>query len=467
MRSSRTTVVQLLLLVSLGSCTDPTVVPPPVRQLTLISGADQRGTPGEPLPSPVIVLLRDRDGVPLTDAAVTFRVASGGGQVHGATPLTDPAGRASATWILGHASPVQQLVVSASGATPITITASTELLPCAPAECAEAWGEAEAFQVIPVPTYEGSGQAVHPDIAMRVGGLPLLMTFTPYPYGSAAVENPSLVESANGRHWRVQDGLENPVARPVSGHLSDPDLVLDPHSGALHLYYREVAGGRNLIRHLTSSDGIAWHGGAVVLDVPSHAALSPAVARSGHDQHWRLWTVNSGSAGCSARSSTVEMRQSDNGTKWGGPTVTDLAQPGQVIWHLDVQWVAQRNEYWALYNSYPVGSSCVTRALFLARSSDGVHWDTPQAPLMVAGHAPAVRDVVYRSTFRLSPDGQWVELLVSGAAFAQGRYTWQIGREVIGLADALEAGTTQDVPDDSWRLPVPPHLPPPEPGDMP
>ena len=457
----------LILLLGAGSCADSPVTPLPVRQLTLVAGANQRGTPGEPLPNPVVVRLLDRDNVPLSDAAVTFRVVTGGGQIEGAAITTDDAGLASAIWVLGHESAVQQLVASAPGATPITISASTEVIPCTPVECAEVWAGEEELRVIAVPTYDGSGQAVHPDIATRTGALPLLMAFTPYPFGNAGVEDPSLVESANNRYWRVQSGLVNPVARPVAGHLSDPDLVFDAATGLLHLYYREVSGGRNRIRHVISPNGVTWQGDAVVLDVPSHAALSPAVTRSGHDQQWSMWTVNSGAAGCSARSSTVELRRSSNGTTWSGPAVTNLAQPGQVIWHLDVQWLPQRGEYWALYNSYPVGSSCVTRALFMARSTDGVHWDTPQAPLMVAGVAPAFRDVVYRGTFRLSPDAQWVELLVSGAAYAEGRYTWQMGRAVVSLADALHAGTGQDVPDDSWRLPVPPHLPPPEPGDMP
>lgn len=459
---------QVLLLVSLAGCANTTEMPLLVRQLTLVDGANQRGTPGEPLPQPVIVQLLDRGSVPLAGATVTFQVASGGGQVRAAVGITDQVGRASAVWVLGHETPLQQLVVSAPGATPITITANTELLPCAPAECAEVWGAAEPFQLIPVPTYEGSGQAVHPDIATRSGSdhLPLLMAFTPYPFGDAAVEDPSLVESTNGRHWRVPVGVVNPVVRPVSGHLSDPDLVFDPADGVLHLYYREVTGGRNLIRHLTSPDGVEWQGGATVLNLPSHAAVSPAVVRAGHDEDWSMWTVNSGSAGCSARSSSVELRRSGNGAEWSGPVLTDMAQPGQVIWHVDVQWLPQRGEYWALYNSYPVGGTCVTRALFLARSTDGVHWDMPQLPLLVAGHAPALRDVVYRSTFRLSPDGQWVELLVSGAAFEQGRYHWRIGRRVISLAEAL-GGSVMQISDESWQLPAPLHLPPPEPGDMP
>lgn len=459
----------LILVALLAACADAPITSPPVRQFTLVDGGNQRGTPGEPLPRPVVVQLLDRDERPLAGAPVTFHVTRGGGYIAEATMATDPQGRASAVWVLGSATALQQLEVRAPEATPITIMASTEVIPCAPAECPESWHGAEPFGLWEVPTYDGSGQAVHPDVAGQGSGsgLPLLMAFTPYPFGNAGLENPSIVESANARHWRVPSGVINPLVRPEAGHLSDPDLVHDPLTGTLHLYYREVSGGRNLVRLLTSTDATHWQGNTVVLDVPSHAAVSPAVTRSGHDTQWSMWTVNSGAAGCSARSSTIELRRSANGTSWGAPVMTNLAQPGQVIWHLDVQWVASRNEYWALYNSYPVGSTCVTRALFLARSTDGVHWDIPAAPLVVAGEAPALRDVVYRSTFRLSPDGEWVELMVSGAAFAEGRYDWRMGRLVVSLPEALGTGTTVTDPGESWRLPVPEHLPPPEPGDMP
>jgi hypothetical protein len=52
-------------------------------------------------------------------------------------------------------------------------------------------------------------------------------------------ENPSLFASAARRdQWVVEPGSTNPVARPVTGHLSDPDAVYDPDSGELRLYYR-------------------------------------------------------------------------------------------------------------------------------------------------------------------------------------------------------------------------------------
>ena len=180
-----------------------------------------------------------------------------------------------------------------------------------------------------------------------------------------------------------------------------------------------------------------------------------------------MWSVNSGGSGCSAQSTVVERRTSPDGRAWGDPISTNLVQPGQVIWHLDVQWVPSRQEYWALYNTYPVGGTCVSRALFLGRSSDGVHWNVPSRPLLVAGRVPAFEDVVYRSTFRVSDNGQWLELLVSGADYNEGGYIWRIGRMVVSPDEALDGQMDSEADNVDWRLPAPVQMPPPEPFDQP
>lgn len=461
-----------LVVVLLAACGDPPSHsnPPAARSLTMVGGDGQVGASGTPLSQPLVVLLRDDTGAPLELAAVTFEVIRGGGVLLSATGTTDADGLVATVWILGSGAEQQLLRITSDQAEPIEAEARLGDATCQPVECRD--GEFTGpipFHLVTLPTYEGSGQAVHPDVMQRPEQplLPVALAFTPYPGGNALHEDPSLAESANARHWRVPLGVSNPLARSASGHLSDPDIVRDLGTGAQSLYYREVTGGRNRIHLMTSGNGTTWVSRGVVLDVASHQALSPTVVQGGPAAPWNMWTVNSGSAGCSAASTVVERRSSSNGVQWGDATVTDLAQPGQVIWHLDVQWLAARNEYWALYNSYPTGGTCVTRALFLARSSDGLHWSTPQSPLMTAGRVPAFNDVVYRSTFRISPDGAWLELLLSGAVYQSSSYTWRVGRMVIPTGDAIDGDFEQSVPDADWRHPDPDPLPPPEPFDQP
>lgn len=459
-----------LLLLALA-CTDDGAGPssPPGRSLVVLAGGDQSAPTGSPLPHPVVVRLLDNLDQPVPGALVEFRSIAGGGKVINSSSVTDRQGRAAVVWQLGPSPRPHQLEVTSDGAAAISVSASVGASSCLAAECQGiALDESVPFHPVTYPTYEGSGQGVHPDLAVshHPGALPLTMVFTPYPWGNAMEENPSVVESANGRHWRDPIGVSNPVARSLSGHLSDPDIVLDPTTGHSYLYYREVAAGRNRIHLLISSDGRAWDHHGVVLDVPSHRALSPAVVRGSQHGPWWMWSVNSGAQGCSAQATSVELRSSADGVAWGEPVETDLGIPGQVVWHLDVQWMPALAEYWALFNTYPVGGTCVTRALFLARSSDGIHWSVPESPLLVAGRVPAFRDVVYRGTFRLSEDGRWVELLLSGAVYGTGGYRWSIGRVVLRPGEALdtELGVGDGV---DWGVPAPSHLPPPEPFDQP
>lgn len=473
---------QFLLLLVVAACnTDggggvvppPPLPPPPPppppgeAHLTILRGAGQVGRAGEPLPEPVVVEFRDADGTPVESALLRFSLLDATGRLLNSTGITDARGRTAAVWLLGDAPLPQRLGVVAEDVEPVVVTARVGTPSCLPAECLDAeLTEAEPFVPVTLHTYEGSGQAVHPDVLGRSGNrLPLAMVFTPYPFGNALREDPSLVESGNGRHWQVPAGVTNPLVRPATGHLSDPDIVRDPATGKERIYYREVAFNRNRIQVIESTDGITWSAPSVVLDVVSHRAVSPAVVAG---SPWRMWTVNSGVAGCSATSTLVELRTSTDGLTWGNPAPVNLVIPGQVVWHLDVQWVPTRNEYWALANTYASGGTCVTRALFVATSADGVSWEVRPEPVMVAGTVPAFHDVVYRSTFRHSDDGSLVELLLSGAVLVPEGYRWSIGRavvpaeEVLGGSLRLGSGVAVD-----WRVPAPPHLPPPEPFDAP
>jgi len=61
---------------------------------------------------------------------------------------------------------------------------------------------------------------------------------------------------------------------------------------------------------------------------------------------------------------------------WSPPEQVSLVQLGYSVWHIDVQWIASRSEFWALYNVKTPGS-CTTPAVYLATSGDGVTWRTP------------------------------------------------------------------------------------------
>ena len=100
-----------------------TVGPPAV--LAASAGEGQSAAVGGSVATAPAVLLSDAAGHPLPGVSVTFSVASGGGTVTGATPLTDANGIATlGGWILGLLPGPNTLTVSRSGVPPLTLHAT-------------------------------------------------------------------------------------------------------------------------------------------------------------------------------------------------------------------------------------------------------------------------------------------------------------------------------------------------------
>jgi WD40-like Beta Propeller Repeat/Matrixin len=91
------------------------------------AGVNQTGTVGQPLPNPVVVLVRDANTLaPLSGRAVSFAAAAGNGTVSSASATTGVDGKASITWILGTTAGQQSVTATLAGAqgSPVTFTAT-------------------------------------------------------------------------------------------------------------------------------------------------------------------------------------------------------------------------------------------------------------------------------------------------------------------------------------------------------
>lgn len=300
---------------------------------------------------------------------------------------------------------------------------SSEMPPPPGSSCHE-WARVCA---VAIPTYDGSGQVVHPDLALipdTWNAHAYWLAITPYRDGNPGYENPSLVVDGSGPRWAVPDGGVNPIVpQPVDGHYSDPDVVFAPDRRQLRYYFRRTARGRDDILLTTSDDGVTWSAPRVVVSAPGIAIVSPAVVRES-DRGWTMWSVNAVAGGCQARSTTVERRTSSDGVHWSSATSVSLAQDGYVVWHLDVQRVPSRGEYWAVYAAYPVGSGCAANDLFLARSEDGITWHTYPSPILARGEFAPFRETVYRSTFTYEAETDAIRLWLTGATFTGSAWVW-------------------------------------------
>jgi hypothetical protein len=141
--------------------------------------------------------------------------------------------------------------------------------------------------------------------------------------------------------------------------------------------------------------------------------VSPSIVRA-PDGRWRMYEVDAGRDGCSARSTQVVLRHSADGVAWGTASAAAFVQPGYQPWHLDVQYVAARGEYWALVAAYVSGRGCTTTSLFLATSPDGLAWTTYRTPVLAPHEFSQFSSAVYRSTFVYAPGGD-ITIWYSGA----------------------------------------------------
>ncbi|MEO8089683.1 MAG: hypothetical protein ABI703_05250 [Gemmatimonadales bacterium] len=291
---------------------------------------------------------------------------------------------------------------------------------------------------IRIPTYDGSGQVVHPDFAASSAAsfrYPRHLAITPYAFSQTRLENPSIFVGGLIT-WGLETGTPNPIATPREGYLSDPDLVYVPETSELWLYYRQVTTS-NLIYLVRSRDGIRWGSPVQVAVAPSHKIISPAVVhRSPND--WWMWSVNGGTRGCWGASTSVELRRSTDGRHWGTPRTVNLRQSGFYPWHIDVQWIAARKEFWAMYN-VKVAGNCNTPAVFLATSTDGINWTPRKQPLLAKGSFPPFADIVYRATFSYVPASDDIVVWYSGARYNGHEYVWSAAVQRRRRADVFRA----------------------------
>ena len=304
----------------------------------------------------------------------------------------------------------------------------------------------------PVPlalrTYDGSGQAVHPDFVAPGAPWPnrlFYLAITPYPGGDTRYENPSLYAGVDGVTWGGAPRAPVPLVRPQTGYLSDPDILHDPSRNELFLYYRQSS-DFDRIYLIRSPNGWAWTKPSLVVTGAPSQVISPAIVRV-KEGEWMMWSVNAG-PGCYGSSTTVELRRSSDGLAWSAPQAVNLPiADGRFAWHLDVQWIAERHEFWALFPVKTPGT-CATTALFIGRSANGVDWNVEPSPVLVIGTIPEFSDIVYRSTFAYDASADEITFWYSGARLVSDKPVWRTAVQQRARADVFSGsrGESAEVP---------------------
>ena len=402
--------------------------------LSMVSGNSQISATGSELPSPLVVRVTNSRGKPAPGVALSWSTDSGG-RVAPDAAQTNDSGLVRASWTLG--GEAGRHVATATLGTQVATFRATAVAPLS----------LGSVRHLTLATFDGSGQLVHPDVARVPRGWAPARRFlavTPYPGGDVSRELPSVYQSGDPLEWVAPDGVKNPIVKPWRGYLSDPDLLFEPTRRELWMYYRHVS-RRNSVFLTVSGDGTHWSRPVRVASAPNHELVSPSVVRVS-DGNWHMWAVNAGGIGCKSETTTVEHRTSTDGLHWSAPQTVDVSAPNDLPpWHIDVLWVAELRQFWALYNEKPSGT-CATPALRLATSTDGITWTPHPTPVLRAGVTREFQDIVYRSTLEYDTRTDMVTLWYSGAREDGETWTWSAAVERRSRADLFRLIDTPEAP---------------------
>ena len=282
-----------------------------------------------------------------------------------------------------------------------------------------------------IETYEGSGQACHPDILKFrdgfKGGLSRpythIMAMTPYPEGWDFHENPSVVVSNNPTKEFIKDNIPNPLSPQGTNYHADTDLVY--HNGVFHLFYLQNF-FKDPHRVKTSRDLVNWSAEKTIRGV---SLLSPAIIFDEHENRWKMWGVEHDTW-------KVKYYESKDDLIWrltGHANIPELLfcdcwgdWRERNCWHLDIQKTRLSGEYIALI-TYANGSQgygpCM---LFYGESPDGLSWDVPRKPILIPTEKGWDRDFgIYRSTFIVEEN--LLKVWYSAANKSNNVWSWGIG----------------------------------------
>jgi len=259
-----------------------------------------------------------------------------------------------------------------------------------------------------VPTPDGSGQAVHPDVVYVPDGhlgYAYWMACTPYPFGIDTEENPIIRVSHDGIDWIPFPGAPDPlVSKPgrAGWHHADTDLVL--HNGSLHVFYISTAteGAGTTFSVISSTDGCRW---TEPCEIYSAAwGVSPAVVVDDRG-HWDMWYIYLDTLDPHAESQLLR-RAGESPLRFGDVVACTLEIEGHRVWHIDV--VAVGAGFEALVTAFPRNADPSVSRLFHAYSPDGLDWRLSRVrPLLSRSSFGWDNRMIYRSTFIKRGDGTY------------------------------------------------------------
>jgi hypothetical protein len=257
---------------------------------------------------------------------------------------------------------------------------------------------------------------------------------TPYPSANDDYENPSIVVSNDGQNWVVPAGLTNPIDGDwysAASHNNDVDLVYNNDTDSLHLYWLD-SGDSTRLMYMNSTNGTTWSSEIILMIVPDVQIISPSV-----DYRNGIYTmfVHNATEHCMGAENThsFQFYNSTDGINWGSSYLLNITNPlNKIIWHFDVDWIPEKNEYWMIGMAHQVDAGSLgcgnsPSGIYFLNSSDGINFNTYEMPL-VADNLDGWATNLYRPTFIYNKTGDdLLEIWYGGVDFPHYRIGYTSG----------------------------------------
>lgn len=256
----------------------------------------------------------------------------------------------------------------------------------------------------------GDKEAYHPKVLNfkeKWNGYKYWMSYTPYPQGDDAKENPCIAASNDLINWNTPNGLTNPLdtpsdTRPQLRYNSDSHIVYNNDLNRLECYWRYVNDVDNeaIIYRRCSTDGINWSKKEVALTlktrIQNHDCVSPAILYE--NGIYKMWYVS--------KNNTVKYMTSKDGLHWDNKQIIKIKYEDKVkTWHLDV--IHTEKGYEMIAVAYTKWEKHNDMNLYYTFSEDGINWRESKVIVKpMTGTTRWDNRGIYRSSF-IYEDGMY------------------------------------------------------------
>ena len=248
----------------------------------------------------------------------------------------------------------------------------------------------------------GDNQAYHPKVLTfkeKWNGYKYWMSYTPYPKGDDARENPHIAVSNDLINWKAPNeknvALDEPSVKiSKKSYNSDSHIVYNNKKNVLECYWRYVNDVNNevYIYKKVSSDGTNWSNKEVVAyssDRKKKDYISPAIIYE--NGVYKIWYVDT--------KNVLTYATATEDAKWHDEKVIDLKYEKNLkTWHLDV--ISTNKGYEMIVVAFDKWDNHNDMSLYYSYSKDGISWSQAKVILKPATKTSNWDNKgIYRSTF--------------------------------------------------------------------